>query len=128
MSKGAKMLAIAVFMIATALVCVFLDLSWVSSAKSYTLQEIIDTLLGHGSWGSDIIIKEINAPRVVAGLFVGAGLAVCGSAMQAVFRNPLASPYILGLSSGASLGAAISMMFAIPFIPVMITTPSPLFR
>ncbi len=123
MNKGMKMLMISVIMIVLALVCVFLDLSWVSSTKSYTLQEIIDTLMGNGSWGSDIIIKEINLPRVVAGLFVGAGLAVCGSSMQAVFRNPLASPYILGLSSGASLGAAVSMMFAIPLIPVMITTP-----
>ena len=43
--------------------------------------------------------------------------------MQAVFRNPLASPYILGLSSGASVGAAASMVFTIPFIPVAIVTP-----
>ncbi len=43
--------------------------------------------------------------------------------MQAVFRNPLASPYILGLSSGASLGAAASMVIAIPFIPLAICTP-----
>ena len=43
--------------------------------------------------------------------------------MQAVFRNPLASPYILGLSSGASVGAAVSMLFAIPLIPLAIVTP-----
>ena len=123
MSKGTKMMLIAVILIALALVCVLLDLSWASSSKSYTIQEIIDTLIGRGSWGSDIIIKDINLPRVVVGLFVGAGLAVCGAAMQAVFRNPLASPYILGLSSGASLGAAVSMLFTIPLIPVMVTTP-----
>ena len=43
--------------------------------------------------------------------------------MQAVFKNPLASPYILGLSSGASLGAAISIVLAIPFIPMALCTP-----
>lgn len=123
MSKKSKMFLIAIGLIALAVVCVFLDLSWVSSGKSYSLQEIWDTLMGNGTWGSKIIIMDINLPRVVVGLFVGAGLAVCGAAMQGVFRNPLASPYILGLSSGASLGAAISMLFAIPFIPVMITTP-----
>lgn len=109
--------------LALTLYCVLLDLSWVSEGASYSFKEVIDTLLGHGTWASDIIVKEINARRVVIGIFVGAGLAVTGAAMQAVFKNPLASPYILGLSSGASLGAAISMLFVVPLIPVAITTP-----
>jgi len=50
-------------------------------------------------------------------------LAVTGSAMQAVFRNPLASPYILGLSSGASLGAAAGIIFTIPFVPAVLVSP-----
>lgn len=104
-------------------ICILLDLSWVSSSKSYSFIEVLEALFGNGSWGSNIIVREINAPRVVIGLFVGAGLAVAGTAMQAVFRNPLASPYILGLSSGASVGAALSMVFAISFIPAMIVTP-----
>ena len=104
-------------------VCIFLDLSWVSSSQSYSFIEVWDALIGNGSWGSNKIVREINLPRVVIGIFVGAGLAVSGTAMQAVFRNPLASPYILGLSSGASVGAALSMLIAIPFIPLMIVTP-----
>ncbi len=104
-------------------VCIFLDLSWVSSSQSYSFIEVWDALLGNGSWGSNKIVREINLPRVVIGIFVGAGLAVSGTAMQAVFRNPLASPYILGLSSGASVGAALSMLIVIPFIPTMIVTP-----
>jgi len=79
--------------------------------------------MGRGSWASEIIVRDTNAPRVVVGIFVGAGLAVTGAAMQAVFRNPLASPYILGLSSGASLGAAAGMLFTIPFIPALIISP-----
>ena len=105
---------LAVILILTVL-CVLLDLSWVSESTSYSFQEVIDALLGHGTWSSSIIVCDINAPRVVIGIFVGAGLAVTGAAMQAVFKNPLASPYILGLSSGASLGAAISIVLAIPF-------------
>ncbi len=104
-------------------ICILLDLSWVSSSKSYSFIEVLEALFGNGSWGSNIIVREINLPRVVIGLFVGAGLAVAGTAMQAVFRNPLASPYILGLSSGASVGAALSMVFTISFIPAMIVTP-----
>ena len=103
--------------------CVVLDLSWVSADKSYSLGEIMDALTGNGTWSSDIIVNEINLPRVAIGIFVGAGLAVSGTAMQAIFRNPLASPYILGLSSGASLGAAVSMLFTVPFIPAVIATP-----
>lgn len=53
-------------------------MSWISAGRSYSFKEVIDTLLGHGTWGSDIIIKQFNAPRVVIGIFVGAGLAVCG--------------------------------------------------
>ncbi|MCQ2071240.1 MAG: iron ABC transporter permease, partial [archaeon] len=109
--------------IIVAFFCVLLDLSWVSDGRSYTFEEVFDALMGKGSWGSNIIVREINAPRVVAGMFIGAGLAVAGSAMQAVFRNPLASPYLLGLSSGASVGAAVSMLFVIPFIPQAVVTP-----
>ena len=112
-----------VVLLVLAAVCIYLDLSWVSSDKSYSFAEVWSSIFGNGTWGSNIIVREINAPRVVIGAFVGAGLAVAGTAMQAVFRNPLASPYILGLSSGASVGAALSMLFAIPFIPLMIVTP-----
>ncbi|MBO5600050.1 MAG: iron chelate uptake ABC transporter family permease subunit, partial [Candidatus Methanomethylophilus sp.] len=87
---------------------ILLDLSW---AGNRTLG-IIDTwnaLMGHGTWGNDIIVNKQNLPRVAFGIFVGAGLAVTGAVMQAVFRNPLATPYILGLSSGASLGSAIAI-------------------
>lgn len=53
----------------------------------------------------DAIIWELRLPRVLAAAAVGAGLALCGAVMQALTRNPLADPYLLGLSSGASLGA-----------------------
>jgi|TARA_A100001391_G_scaffold150720_1_gene108221 iron complex transport system permease protein len=55
------------------------------------------------------IVWELRLPRVLAAAAVGAGLAICGAVMQALTRNPLADPYLLGLSSGASVGA-VSMM------------------
>ncbi|MBQ9689234.1 MAG: iron ABC transporter permease [Candidatus Methanomethylophilaceae archaeon] len=115
-------MAVIVLVIA-AVFCIFKDLSWVSANVSYSFQEVWDALIGNGSWASERIVRDQNAPRVVAGILVGAGLAITGSAMQAVFRNPLASPYILGLSSGASLGAAAGIIFTIPFIPSLIASP-----
>ena len=53
----------------------------------------------------DGIVWELRMPRILAAAAVGAGLALCGAIMQAVLRNPLADPYLLGLSSGASFGA-----------------------
>lgn len=52
----------------------------------------------------------LRFPRVVMALLVGASLAICGSVFQAIFRNPLCDPYILGISSGASLGATIAFV------------------
>ena len=115
-------IAIAVLAI-LATVCMYLDLSWISGGDSYGVSQVWDTLFGEGTPASRTIILDMNAPRVAIGIFVGMGLAIAGCAMQAVFRNPLASPYILGLSSGASVGAAASMVFTIPFIPVAIVTP-----
>jgi iron complex transport system permease protein len=57
------------------------------------------------------IIWDIRFPRVLLGAIIGAGLAVVGVAIQALVRNPLADPYILGVSSGASVAAALVLLF-----------------
>lgn len=56
------------------------------------------------------ILWKIRLPKALTGILVGAGLSVSGLMMQTLFRNPLAGPYVLGISSGASLGVAILMM------------------
>jgi len=58
----------------------------------------------------DAIVWELRLPRVLTAAAVGAGLALCGGVMQALTRNPLADPYLLGLSSGASLGAVLVLV------------------
>ncbi len=99
---------------------VLYDLTWATYRISFG--EVFDVIAGNGTWGNRILVKD-NAQRVLTGALVGAGLAACGCVMQALFRNPMASPYILGLSSGASLGAAVGLLFTIPFIPVAVATP-----
>jgi iron complex transport system permease protein len=55
------------------------------------------------------IVREIRLPRILLAMLVGAALAVSGTALQALLRNPLADPYVLGISSGAALGAIIAL-------------------
>ncbi|ROS77092.1 putative F420-0 ABC transporter permease subunit [Cellulomonas sp. PhB143] len=61
----------------------------------------------------DATIWQLRMPRVLTAAAVGAGLAVCGVVMQSLTRNPLADPYLLGLSSGASLGAVLVLVVGI---------------
>jgi iron complex transport system permease protein len=61
--------------------------------------------------GAADIVGGIRFPRVLAAFFVGASLAVAGAAMQALFKNPMADPYILGTSSGGALGASLAIVF-----------------
>lgn len=67
------------------------------------------------SWSDaeDAIVWQVRAPRVVLGAVVGAGLAVTGVALQALVRNVLADPFLLGVSSGASTGAVATILFGI---------------
>lgn len=58
----------------------------------------------------DMAIWQLRLPRIVMSLLAGGSLAVCGCVFQSIFRNPICDPYILGISSGASLGAAIAII------------------
>ncbi|NLY75394.1 MAG: iron ABC transporter permease [Firmicutes bacterium] len=60
---------------------------------------------------SRIIVLNLRLPRIILAAMVGAGLALTGAAFQGIFKNPLAEPYLLGISSGAALGAALTMAF-----------------
>ena len=65
------------------------------------------------------VIFDVRLPRILLTFLVGGALSVSGCGLQAVFRNPLTDPYILGLSSGAAFGAAIALAFT--FIPVQVS-------
>jgi iron complex transport system permease protein len=60
-----------------------------------------------------IILLNIRLPRILLALIVGSGLSVAGAVLQALLRNPLAEPYILGISSGGTVGALVAMMAGI---------------
>jgi iron complex transport system permease protein len=73
--------------------------------------DVLQTILGFGSsmkW--DRIIWNIRLPQALAAIIAGVGLAVAGVAMQSILRNPLASPFTLGISSAGAFGAAVSII------------------
>jgi iron complex transport system permease protein len=57
------------------------------------------------------VIVDVRLPRLLAGLLIGAGLSISGAAFQGLFRNPLVSPHILGVSAGAGFGASLAILF-----------------
>ncbi|WP_394348088.1 FecCD family ABC transporter permease [Paucihalobacter ruber] len=63
----------------------------------------------------NFIIQDYRLPKALTAVMVGSGLSVCGLLMQTLFRNPLAGPFVLGVSSGASLGVALLIMGAAGF-------------
>jgi iron complex transport system permease protein len=67
-----------------------------------------------------LILTELRMPRILLGILVGAALSVAGAGFQALLRNPLADPYVLGVSSGAAVGAILSLVIA---SQVTIATP-----
>ncbi|EMR14164.1 Hemin ABC transporter, permease protein [Methylophaga lonarensis MPL] len=69
-----------------------------------------------------IVVQELRLPRTLLALFLGALLAVCGAVTQGVFRNPLADPGVIGVSSGAGLGAALAIV-VFPTSLAFISTP-----
>ncbi len=73
----------------------------------------------------ETIILTMRSPRVVLVALVGAGLALAGATFQGIFRNPMADPYVIGVSSGAALGAVISILVqSIGHIPFYFATPA----
>ncbi|MCW8985283.1 MAG: iron ABC transporter permease [Thermoanaerobaculales bacterium] len=71
-----------------------------------------------------VIFWQIRVPRALAAFVGGAGLALGGAVFQAIFRNPLATPYTLGVASGASLGVALASRFGLSLVVVGLSTTS----
>lgn len=100
--------------VAVVVVCVtpFLGIRWIWPSELFTHDEYRR------------IFFAIRAPRTITAFFAGGGLAVAGMAYQAIFRNPLACPYTLGVSGGASLGAALCIVAGVggSFLGISLTT------
>lgn len=84
--------------------------SLMAGSAGLTIKDVILALVGQGSKKTNTIIWNVRMPRIAAALVVGVALSMCGCIMQNVLRNPLASASTLGVSQGASFGAAVSII------------------
>ncbi len=91
-------------------IAILASLSW--SSVGIPVDQVVTILFGgeaqKGTW--ETIVMDIRLPRVLTAMLVGTALGLAGLQMQTVFRNPLASPFTLGVSSGASLGVALVIL------------------
>jgi iron complex transport system permease protein len=106
MNKACVLLLLFLFALAVLAVAPFVGMERIAPSALWSRPE--------GSMDGDILWK-IRLPRVCIGFLGGAALAVCGMVFQAMFRNPLADPFTLGISSGASLGTALSIYAGLAF-------------
>ncbi|MGB0681539.1 MAG: FecCD family ABC transporter permease [Magnetovibrionaceae bacterium] len=83
-----------------------------------SLAEVWTALVSEANPRVETIVTEIRLPRVVSAILVGAALAAAGATYQGLFRNPLVSPDILGVSSGAGLGAVLAIYLSLPVIAI----------
>jgi iron complex transport system permease protein len=92
------------------LVVVFLILDIFLGSVNIKVSEVISAIFNHTGNNYETIILKFRLPKAITALIVGVALSLSGLQMQTVFRNPMAGPYVLGISSGASLGVAFVIL------------------
>jgi iron complex transport system permease protein len=87
-------------------------------AVSLPIGEVVQAARGVGDATTVAIVQQLRLPRAVVAALVGAALATSGATFQALFRNPLAEPYILGVSGGAAVGAVVAITVGAAWAPL----------
>ncbi len=108
------LIILAVVVVATAIGSVHIPLGTVLKIVASGLPGFKGLVSTDWSMAHETIVFQVRLPRVLLALVVGGGLSVSGVLFQGSLRNPLADPYIIGVSSGASLGATVGLLFFIP--------------
>ena len=105
------LLLILLFIVVTGIIIIH---SLTSGDLKVSLTDLPRLLFGQGEGVEFTIIKSIRLPRIILGLAVGGALSLSGVILQGVYRNPLVEPYTLGISGGASIGVALTIVFGLP--------------
>ena len=94
------------------LIILFLSAIYAMCVGDYrlTVNQVVDALIGNGTGNAELVIWNIRLPRVFAAIIAGVSMAVAGAVMQCILRNPLASPFTMGISHGAMFGAALAII------------------
>lgn len=106
--KRSKLLYIGIMLF---LLLVLIVISVMFGSYKIPLQEFIESLLFQGKTNSELIIWQMRLPQALTAAIAGGGLALCGAVLQIVLKNPLASPFTLGISSSSAFGAALAIFF-----------------
>ncbi len=98
------------FILLSVLVCVMMCMDLMIGSAQLSLAEVWSALFGNADNATKTIVIDIRLLKAATALLAGIALSISGLQMQTLFRNPLAGPYVLGLSSGASLGVALLLL------------------
>lgn len=100
------------FILLGVLIVLLFALDMLFGSVPLSFGEIIDVFRGRGETLTESIIYEFRLPKAIVAILAGAALSASGLQMQTLFKNPLAGPYVLGVSSGASLGVSLFLLGA----------------
>jgi iron complex transport system permease protein len=110
-SGRARALTVVAVLVAGAVAAIALSLA--VGSVDVGLADVLRALAGVGADTNATIVRELRLPRTIAAFAVGGLLAVAGALMQVLLRNPLADPYILGISGGAAVGALVALFLGL---------------
>ncbi|MZD06815.1 iron chelate uptake ABC transporter family permease subunit [Streptomyces sp. SID5785] len=102
---------VAALLVAAAALALAVLLSLAVGARAIAPSAVFDALLHGGHSNAAEVVRGLRLPRTLVGLMVGAGLALAGTALQGITRNPIADPGILGISQGASVGVVLALAY-----------------
>jgi iron complex transport system permease protein len=102
-------------LLSLAIVLCSLCISLIVGSSTSSLKEIIEAVFFRKNENLSDIIIQIRLPRTLLAFFVGGGLSICGAVFQSLLINPLAEPYVLGISSGSAFGATLALALGFSF-------------
>lgn len=114
--QGLRLSSIFIVLVIILLIVFFLDI--LLGSVTINPAEVLKVFAGNADTNSETIVLQFRLPKAITSFTVGVALSLSGLQMQTIFRNPMAGPYVLGISSGASLGVALVILgFSANFIP-----------
>lgn len=99
--------ALMIMVVLAAVLIAIMLISLGSGTTPVSIDRVIATVFGHGTSAEHFAVMRLRMPRILLGCLVGTGLALAGAILQGMIRNPLASPDVIGVNSGASLMAVV---------------------
>lgn len=113
MRSGVTRLTVTMTGLSLLLMILFMAEMFIGSTRM-SAADVINALFGSGAPGDEIIVMQFRLPKALTAILAGAAMSVSGLLMQTLFRNPLAGPDVLGVSSGAGLGVALTLLALTP--------------